>query len=100
MHGKTSLLNIINPGQILKNVPSDIQVMRYHSIIANLDQKIPECFRLTAYTQSPPESIQANGRELMAIEHKEYPIYGVQFHPESFATEFGSRIIQNFLEVC
>ncbi len=99
MHGKTSLLDIKEEGTILKNISNQIKVMRYHSIITDLGEPIPDCFLLNAYTSSPQESIDVNGKELMSIEHKQYPIFGVQFHPESFATEFGKKMIENFLDV-
>ncbi|MCK5876131.1 MAG: aminodeoxychorismate/anthranilate synthase component II [Candidatus Marithrix sp.] len=99
MHGKVSSLKIDNNGLILHDIPDKIQVMRYHSIMADLKQPIPECLQLTAYTY-PCKSQQLNGTELMALEHKEHPIYGLQFHPESFATEYGEQIMENFINKC
>ncbi|OQW90847.1 MAG: hypothetical protein BWK79_18585 [Beggiatoa sp. IS2] len=99
MHGKISELQIENNGLILQDVPNGIRVMRYHSIIADLEQAIPDCLERLAYT-SASLSQTLNGQELMALEHKEYPIYGVQFHPESFATEYGERIVVNFVKRC
>jgi anthranilate synthase component 2 len=99
MHGKISELNISNNGLILKGVPNRAKIMRYHSILADLDQRIPEELNLTAYTHASM-SQEINGTELMAIEHREHPIYGLQFHPESFATEYSKQIIINFLNKC
>ncbi|MDM8566050.1 aminodeoxychorismate/anthranilate synthase component II [Candidatus Halobeggiatoa sp. HSG11] len=99
MHGKVSSLKIDSNGLILNSIPDGIHVMRYHSIMADLKQAVPECLRLTAYTH-PCKSQTANGTELMALEHKEHPIYGLQFHPESFATEYGDRIMENFIGKC
>ncbi|MDM8568456.1 aminodeoxychorismate/anthranilate synthase component II [Thiotrichales bacterium HSG1] len=97
MHGKVSSLKIDDNRLILNDIPDGIQVMRYHSIMADLEQAVPECLCLTAYTY-PCKSQQLNGTELMALEHKEHPIYGVQFHPESFATEYGVKIMENFVD--
>lgn len=99
MHGKVSKLKIDNSGLILNDIPDGAYVMRYHSIMADLEQAIPECLELTAYTHAG-KSQELNGSELMALEHKEHPIYGLQFHPESFATEYGDRIMQNFINKC
>ena len=99
MHGKISQLDIPQESQIFKGIKSQINVMRYHSIIADLNQPFPDCLKATAYAKAQKET-QVNGLELMAIEHQEHPIFGVQFHPESFATDFGKEIITNFLEIC
>ena len=99
VHGKVSSLQIVNDGTILSNVPNHIQVMRYHSIIAALEKEKPSCLMLNAYTFKSP-SQEFNGSELMAIEHREYPIYGLQFHPESFATEYGKLMTDNFINKC
>ncbi|KPA17905.1 anthranilate synthase subunit II [Candidatus Magnetomorum sp. HK-1] len=99
IHGKISRLQIIDNGTILCNVPNHIDIMRYHSIMADLDKQKPSCLMLNAYTfQSPSQDI--NGKELMAIEHRDYPIYGLQFHPESFATEYGKLMTDNFINRC
>ena len=65
-----------------------MQVARYHSLVA-IKQTLPDVLRVTAETDDG---------EIMAIEHKTFPIYGVQFHPESVMTPEGDTIIQNFLE--
>ena len=99
MHGKLSELNIKKHGIILKGVPNKVTVMRYHSIMADIEQKVPDSLDLMAYSGSG-KSQEMNGPELMALEHKEHSIYGVQFHPESFATECGSLMVRNFLTKC
>lgn len=102
MHGKVSRLDIRESGVLLQNVPSGARVMRYHSIMADLTEPAPDCLHLTAFTcsDSTENSIMQNGVELMALEHSDHPIFGLQFHPESFATEFGDRMVRNFLRVC
>ncbi len=109
MHGKVSLLQIEQTGVLFEGVSNTAAVMRYHSIMADLAQPVPDCFYLTAYVQDGPGEChqqhlifaqEKNGRELMALEHKQYPIYGVQFHPESFATECGLEIARNFVAQC
>lgn len=83
-HGKTS--KITHTGvNVFKNVPQNIKVARYHSLIVT---NIPSDLEIIAKT---------NDDIPMAIKHKEYPVYGVQFHPESFMTENGNIIINNFL---
>ena len=84
LHGKTSLIHHRQKDLFL-DIPSPFQAARYHSLsIAS----VPENFDKTAWT---------NDEEIMAIAHKEKPIFGVQFHPESFLTPMGSKILKNFL---
>lgn len=88
MHGKTSL--IYHQGDpMFQNVPSPFEATRYHSLIVEEDT-LPACLEVTAWTDQ---------HEIMGLRHREYPVYGVQFHPESILTAFGPRILQNFLEV-
>lgn len=110
VHGKISLLNIEDNGVLLDGVANGAAVMRYHSIMADLSQPVPECLKLTAFVEHEDNVDQVdsrysyehphNGRELMAFEHKTLPLYAVQFHPESFATECGFEIARNFIEKC
>ncbi|MFN3605105.1 MAG: anthranilate synthase component II [Leptonema sp. (in: bacteria)] len=87
MHGKTSLIEHDQKG-IFKDLPQRLSVMRYHSLI--VDKKtLPKCLEITA--------ISLDTKEIMGLRHKEYPIEGIQFHPESFATEGGMQMIANFL---
>ncbi len=86
MHGKTS--SVYHGGKGLFNgVPSPFKATRYHSLI--LEEPVPDCLDVTAFTRDG---------EIMGLKHKEYPVYGVQFHPESILTEHGKRILKNFLE--
>lgn len=95
VHGKISRLDIRAPDPILAGVPDGARVMRYHSIIADTAAGIPDVLEPTAYAAPQPE-FAVNGPELMALRHRELPIFGVQFHPESFGTDFGQRMIANF----
>ncbi|HEU20059.1 MAG TPA: aminodeoxychorismate/anthranilate synthase component II [Deltaproteobacteria bacterium] len=89
MHGKTS--PILNDGQtIYRGLPNPLTACRYHSLILRRDS-LPDCLTVTAET--------AEG-EIMGIRHREYPVEGVQFHPESILTTNGKRIIKNFLTAC
>lgn len=103
MHGKIS--PITHKGDsVFKGTPDQLEVMRYHSLIAEAES-FPECLQLTAVVGklnsdefSDYSKIHANdGFEIMGVQHKEYPIHGIQFHPESFATEGGKELIRNFL---
>lgn len=87
MHGKTSPISHDGRG-VFKGLPSPFEAMRYHSLM--LDEKtLPECLEISA------ESDQG---ELMGIRHKELPIEGVQFHPESIMTPDGVDLLKNFLD--
>jgi anthranilate synthase component 2 len=87
MHGKLSAVEHAGHG-ILRGLPSPFAATRYHSLVAEPDS-LPACLDVTART--------ADG-VIMAIEHKELPIWGVQFHPESIETEHGHQLLRNFLE--
>ena len=86
VHGKTSFI-FHNGSTIFLNIPETLEVTRYHSLIVDRET-LPEILRVTA---------QTSDGLIMAIEHREYPVYGVQFHPESIATEYGIEILKNFL---
>jgi anthranilate synthase component II len=86
MHGKVSVIEHDGRG-ILAGLPSPFAATRYHSLIAEAES-LPECLEVTART---PDGV------IMAIQHREYPLYGVQFHPESIETEHGHRLLGNFL---
>lgn len=88
MHGKTSIIEHDKKG-VFSNLPQNLEVMRYHSLIAD-KETLPECFKITAVSEDT--------KEIMGLRHKKYPIEGVQFHPESFATEGGKKILENFLK--
>ena len=87
MHGKQSVAAIVNTDEIFKNLPEEITVARYHSLAA-LPETLPDCLKVIAKT--------ADG-EIMAVRHRELPIWGVQFHPESIMTPQGKTILENFL---
>lgn len=87
MHGKTSLVTH-NGRDIFKGIPSPFEAMRYHSLIVN--EPLPAELEVTAST--------AEG-EIMSVRHRQYPTFGVQFHPESILTEHGKEMLKNFLEI-
>jgi anthranilate synthase/aminodeoxychorismate synthase-like glutamine amidotransferase len=86
MHGKTS--TITNDGRtIFRGLPNPFVAGRYHSLILERNS-LPDCFEISAETEEG---------EIMGIRHKEYPVEGVQFHPESVLTPNGKRVLKNFL---
>ncbi|THF88723.1 aminodeoxychorismate/anthranilate synthase component II [Deinococcus sp. KSM4-11] len=87
VHGKTSSVRHDGTG-LFAGVPDGVTVTRYHSLIV---RNLPPELVATAWTTDPGEEI------VMALRHREYPVYGVQFHPESIATERGMDMIRNFL---
>lgn len=89
MHGKTSIIGHDAKG-IFTTVPQHIEVMRYHSLVVT--NPLPKVLEVSARTVK-----QGEPGEIMALRHKTYPIEGVQFHPESFATDAGTTIVKNFL---
>ena len=88
MHGKQSVAKQVHPSKILKGLPEQFEVARYHSL-AIIDETMPSELIVTSVTDDG---------EVMSVEHKDYPIYGVQFHPESIMTPNGEQMIRNFLE--
>jgi anthranilate synthase component II len=86
MHGKTSAIYHNSKG-LFTGVPSPFRATRYHSLI--VEEPLPDCLQVTAFTREG---------EVMGLRHKEFPVSGVQFHPESILTEHGRRILQNFLD--
>jgi anthranilate synthase component 2 len=86
-HGKTSMIKHNNNG-ILAGLSNPFKATRYHSLVAE-PNSIPSCLEVTAYS--------LDDGEVMGIMHKRYPLFGVQFHPESVLTDEGNRIIINFL---
>jgi anthranilate synthase component 2 len=103
MHGKTSLIEHNGEG-IFAGIPNRLEIMRYHSLIAEA-QTLPECLEVTSAVGNLKleefgnrKKIAAGGDfEIMGVKHRQWPIYGIQFHPESFATEGGREMIRNFL---
>ncbi|MGY8771537.1 MAG: anthranilate synthase component II [Pirellulales bacterium] len=86
MHGRTSLINHKQRG-LFAEIESPLKVCRYHSLIAQ-EESVPECFTIDAAT--------ADG-VIMAVSHKELPVFGIQFHPESILTQSGFQLLANFL---
>lgn len=89
MHGKQSLVKVDDTSVIFKGLPKELQVARYHSLVADKNM-IPDTLDITATDEKG---------EIMAVQHKTLPIYGVQFHPESIMTPDGAKILANFLEL-
>lgn len=89
MHGKQSSVRFSLDCPLFQNCPQTAPVARYHSL-AVASETLPDCLRITALT--------ADG-EIMAVQHKEYPIFGVQFHPESILTPDGKTMLENFLNL-
>ncbi len=87
MHGKQSDVTFDTDCVLFRGLPETGPVARYHSLAADEDT-MPDCLTVTAKTDDG---------EIMAVQHKEYPIYGVQFHPESIMTPDGMKMIRNFI---
>ncbi len=85
MHGKTSRIFHYGTG-LFAGLPSPFEATRYHSLIVS--GPVPDCLEVTAFT--------AEG-EVMGLRHRQHPVFGVQFHPESILTQHGKQILQNFL---
>lgn len=92
VHGKVK--KVRHTGHdLFKNIPNEFSVTRYHSLIVD-ENTVPDCLNVIATSaESSEENI------IMGLAHKEYPIWGVQFHPESIRTQDGMHIIQNFLDL-
>jgi len=88
MHGKTSFI-YHNRKTIFGNIPNPFIGTRYHSLIVE-KKSLPDCFEITAWTKED---------EIMGLKHKDYSLWGVQFHPESIMTECGKNILANFLRI-
>ena len=87
MHGKQSVVRFDPTCPLFRGLPEAAPVARYHSLAADA-ATVPACLKITART---PDG------EVMAVQHREYPIFGVQFHPESILTPDGKTILANFL---
>lgn len=92
MHGKTSEIYHNNTG-MFAGLPDPFTATRYHSLIVP-KETVPDCLEITAWVDEPD-----HGFEVMGLQHKEYPVHGVQFHPESFLTAKGFDLLRNFLAV-
>ena len=87
MHGKSSLIHHSNQG-VLAGIPNPFPAIRYHSLEVKREG-LPDCLEVTAWTDDGT---------IMGLRHREYPVEGIQFHPESFMTECGKDILRNFLK--
>ena len=92
MHGKTSPVDHDGTG-VFAGLPSPYQATRYHSLVV---EDIPECLVVNATSETPG----LDGTSVMGFRHRDLPIHGVQFHPESIATEHGHALLANFLTLC
>ena len=88
MHGKSSLIHHNSQG-VLAGLPNPFPAIRYHSLVIKREG-LPDCLEITAWTDDG---------EIMGLRHKEYPVEGIQFHPESFMTEVGKDLLRNFLQL-
>lgn len=89
MHGKQSICMVDNHSPIFKKLDKKIPVARYHSLSA-VENTMPDCLEIIGRTDD---------NEIMAVKHREYDIYGLQFHPESIMTPDGKTILSNFLDI-
>ena len=92
MHGKTSRIRHEGLG-VFAGLPDAYEATRYHSLVVAKDT-LPECLEITAWTDTDAGDFD----EIMGLRHREHPVEGVQFHPESILTEHGHALLQNFLE--
>ena len=88
MHGKSSPIHHNNQG-VLAGLPNPFPAIRYHSLVVEREG-LPDCLEVTAWTD--------NGT-IMGLRHRQYPLEGIQFHPESFMTEVGKDVLKNFLKM-
>ncbi len=88
MHGKTSPIHH-NSSSVFAGLPSPFEATRYHSLIVKRET-LPDCLEITAWTEE---------NEIMGLRHKEHPVHGVQFHPESILTEHGKKMLETFLKI-
>jgi anthranilate synthase component 2 len=92
MHGKTSPIYHADTG-VFSGLQNPFEATRYHSLVIE-KESLPDCLEMTAWTQTSDGKID----EIMGVRHKEMPIQGVQFHPESILTRHGHDLLKNFLE--
>ncbi len=89
MHGKQSLVKPDTACPVFRGLEEEITVARYHSLAA-AEERLPDCLQVTARTSDG---------EVMAVAHREYPIFGLQFHPESVLTPCGKKMLENFIRI-
>jgi len=90
MHGKTSQIEVEYNTVIFKDIPQEFRATRYHSLTVN-QENLPSHIRVTSYSK--------DDKEIMSLEIEDRPIYGVQFHPESIMSEYGHKMLNNFLKL-
>lgn len=88
MHGKITRINNYDTG-VLQGLPDQFDVTRYHSLVIS-EESLPNCLRIDA---------KAEDGAIMAISHKEFPIFGVQFHPEAILSQYGQEVLRNFVKI-
>jgi anthranilate synthase/aminodeoxychorismate synthase-like glutamine amidotransferase len=88
MHGKSSMI-FHNDDEIFIEIPNPFRAIRYHSLVIDPDS-VPETLEITAWTDKD---------EIMGVKHREHPVYGIQFHPESVMSDYGKELLANFLEI-
>ncbi|MFZ5607617.1 MAG: anthranilate synthase component II [Pseudomonadota bacterium] len=92
MHGKTSSIRHEGKG-VFAGLPDGFEATRYHSLVVD-KARLPGCLEVTAWTENEDGSME----EIMGLRHREHPVEGVQFHPESILTQHGHAMLKNFLE--
>ena len=92
MHGKTSRIRHEGKG-VFAGLPDGYEATRYHSLVVD-KTTLPDCLEVTAWTENDDGSME----EIMGLRHREHPVEGVQFHPESILTRHGHALLKNFLE--
>jgi anthranilate synthase component 2 len=90
MHGKTSSIKVLKPTSIFDGLPDEFVQTRYHSLVVQKED-LPSSIEVTSVSQ--------DDQEIMSLKIDNYPIYGVQFHPESIMSEYGHKILDNFLKL-
>ncbi len=91
MHGKTSRIRHRGRG-VFREIPDGFEATRYHSLVVD-KASLPDCLEVTAWTENEDGSVE----EIMGLRHREHPVEGVQFHPESILTQHGHALLKNFL---
>ncbi len=86
IHGKTEKIDIL-PHTMFKNIPEEIEIVRYHSLVVAQDT-LPNCLEVTALSKD---------KLIMGLAHKDLPLWGVQYHPESIASAYGHKMLENFI---
>ncbi|MEH6357616.1 MAG: aminodeoxychorismate/anthranilate synthase component II [Pseudomonadales bacterium] len=93
MHGKTSMIHHNSQG-VFKGLPNPFEATRYHSLVIDKD-RLPDCLEITSWTEGADGEID----EIMGVQHRDFVIEGVQYHPESILTEHGHAQLKNFLDM-